>query len=34
MNFLNVIKQQKQKKSAVKAAATAQLIKASKKAIF
>ncbi|QIN97116.1 hypothetical protein [Synechococcus phage S-H34] len=34
MNFLNVIKQKQQKKTAVKAAATAQLIKASKKAIF
>ena len=34
MNFLNVIKKSKQKQTAVKAAATAHLLKASKKAIF
>ena len=34
MNFLNVIKAQQKKKSALKAAATVQLQKASKKAIF
>jgi len=34
MNFLNVIKAQQKKKSALKAAASVQLKKASKKAIF
>ena len=34
MNFLHVIKKSKQKQSALKAAASAQLLKANKKAVF